>query len=154
MFIYKYINKFSRNRNNFTKKVENLMFTEKWIKKSEHFQKNAKNCFLDNLYDLACFSAQQAIEFFLKGIIIYLTGHKPYIHSLNNLIQEIISLGFQIPQNIIESINSLEEHYMQARYPDSRLNDYTKNEAENAIKNMEVVLNFLNKFYEQIKKAK
>ena len=38
---------------------------------------------------------------------------------------------------------ALEMHYIQARYPDARINDYRRWEAEEAIRCMEVVWNYV-----------
>ena len=114
-----------------------------WYKKSENFAKNAKDALKSGLYDIACFSCHQAIELYLKGKIIDISGSKPYTHSLIELIEILEKFGYKIQKNIKQCIIELNEHYIQARYPDARISEYTKNEAEKAIKCMEEILDYV-----------
>ena len=92
------------------------------------------------LYDIACFSCQQAVEFYLKGKIIEKSGSKPYTHSLVELLRILEELGHEVPEDIKKCAKRLAEHYTQARYPDARLTEYEREEAEEAIKCMERIL--------------
>lgn len=47
-----------------------------WCEKSKRFKINAKKALEMELYDIACFSCQQAIELYLKGKIIEKSGSK------------------------------------------------------------------------------
>ncbi|MCX8193614.1 MAG: HEPN domain-containing protein [Nitrososphaeria archaeon] len=117
---------------------------ERWLKKALNFEAEA----LDNLnsgrYDLACFSAQQSSEMRLKGLLIKLAGSRPYTHLLSEMLEIIRSIcNIEITDEVIECARKLEEHYLQARYPDARLSEYTRREAEEALKCMEVIKKFV-----------
>lgn len=112
-----------------------------WFDKSESFRKNAENALNVELYDVACFSAQQAVELYLKGKIIDRSGSKPYTHSLVELLRIVEKLGYEVPDTVRRCAKELGEHYTQARYPDARVTEYTREEAERAIKCMEEMLN-------------
>jgi len=52
------------------------------------------------LYDIACFSSQQAVELYLKGKIIAKSGSKPYTRSLVELLRIIEKLGYEVPEDV------------------------------------------------------
>ncbi len=114
-----------------------------WKLKAERFRRAAISELEEGRYDVASFSAQQAVELYLKGFIIEKTGSKPYTHLLTELLSLIFELVGKRDENVKRCAASLEVHYLQARYPDSRLKDYTKEEAEEAVRCMEVILNFI-----------
>jgi HEPN domain-containing protein len=113
-----------------------------WFEKSKSFEKNAENALKMKLYDIACFSCQQAVELYLKGQIIAKSGSKPYTHSLVELLNIIEKLGHKVPDDILKCAKELGEHYSQSRYPDARITDYEADEAENAMRCMAVILNY------------
>ncbi len=114
-----------------------------WKTKAERFRKAAESEFEEGRYDVASFSAHQAVELYLKGIIIERTGSKPYTHLLTELLSILFELFGSRDEKVMRCASSLEVHYLQARYPDSRLKDYTREEAEEALRCMEVILNFV-----------
>ncbi len=121
-----------------------------WLKKATNFKENAILAKENKLYDVACFSAQQAVELLLKGIIVGNSGSRPFTHSLIELYEiiEAIDLG-KFPKEIIDCLRTLANHYLQARYPDSRFTEYTLEETENAIKCLEDIFDFASKFLPQ-----
>jgi HEPN domain-containing protein len=48
-----------------------------------------------------------------------------------------------VPPSIIKDIISVEDFYIQSRYPDSRMRDFSEQEAKNALKIIERIINFL-----------
>jgi len=60
-----------------------------WYDKSKSFEKNARKALEIGLYDLTCFSCQQAVELYLKGKIIDKSGSKQCTHSLVKLLKII-----------------------------------------------------------------
>jgi HEPN domain-containing protein len=114
-----------------------------WYDKSKSFEKNAIKAIELGLYDIACFSCQQAVELYLKGKIIDKSGSKPYSHSLVELLKIIEKLGNKVPDEIKKCAKELGEHYTQARYPDARITEYEKDEAKKAIKCMEKILKYV-----------
>ncbi len=118
-----------------------------WLKKATNFKANAILAKENKLYDIACFSAQQAAELLLKGIIVANSGSRPFTHSLIELYEiiEAIDLG-KFPKEIVNCLRTLANHYLQARYPDSRFTDYTLEETEKALNCLEEVFEFASKF--------
>ena len=114
-----------------------------WRLKAERFREAAISELKNGRYDVASFSAQQAAELYLKGFIIGRTGSKPYTHLLTELLKLIFELTGKRNEGVERCAASLEVHYLQARYPDSRLRDYTREEAEEAVRCMEVILDFV-----------
>ncbi len=114
-----------------------------WKVKAERFRKAAESEFERGRYDVASFSAYQAVELYLKGLVIERTGSKPYTHLLTELLSILFELLGSRDEKVMKCASSLEVHYLQARYPDSRLRDYTREEAEEALRCMEVILNFV-----------
>jgi HEPN domain-containing protein len=122
-----------------------FMYTDRWFAKAEIFFELAHESIGKMRFDFASFSAQQAVEFFIKGLLIKKIGAKAYSHSLIELIAALEATGISVPKEIKDCIKELGEHYLQARYPDARVTDYTKSEAEEAINCMEVTVDFLRK---------
>ena len=78
----------------------------------------------------------------LKGLLIKLTETRPITHSTAELPQYLAkTLNAQPPSDVVRCAEALEVHYIQARYPDARINDYRHWEAEEAVRCMEVVWN-------------
>ncbi|MFP3174115.1 MAG: HEPN domain-containing protein [Vulcanisaeta sp.] len=98
----------------------------------------------NNRFDSASFFAQQTIEMLFKGLLIKLTGTRPIIHSTAELLQYLAkTLNVQPLNDVMRCAEALEMHYIQARYPDARINDYRRWEAEEAIRCMEVVWSYV-----------
>lgn len=126
------------------------MHTERWFEKAEMFEVVASESISKGRFDFASFTAQQAVEFYLKGLLILIVGAKPYSHSLIQLMESLTSTGIEVPNDIMNCIRDLGEHYIQARYPDARMTEYTEHEARDAINCMEVCLDFLRRVREDL----
>jgi len=113
---------------------------ESWIEKAERYRSYAKRSFEDGAYDLACFLAQQSAEFFLEGVLIKEVGARPLTHSLYEMAKRLAQLrAVEFPEEAARCSKSLEEHYIQARYPDARLGPYERWEAEECLRCMEML---------------
>jgi len=84
----------------------------------------AKRDLNDGYYDFAALNSQQAAEFALKALLIKKTGYKPYTHSISELLDALSEI-VDVPAKVREC-EGLEEHYVQAGYPDARLRDYRR----------------------------
>ncbi len=113
---------------------------EKWMEKAKRFLQVAKRDLDDGYYDFAALNSQQAAEFALKALLIKKTGFKPYTHSISELL-DALSEVLDVPDTLREC-EGLEEHYVQARYPDARLRDYRREEAEKAVDCAEVIVSY------------
>jgi len=90
------------------------------------------------------FFAQQAAEFYLKGKLIELTGSRLYTHSIVALLNQVISiLNKPLSNDIIKCAKLLAEQYIGSRYPDVRMLDYDKDDAEDCLRCMEMVMNYV-----------
>ena len=117
---------------------------EVWIRKALRFREYAEEDLRSGRYDSAAFFAQQAAEFLLKGVLIKLTGSRPLTHAVSELLAYLAkALGRPVPEDVMRCAEALETHYIQARYPDARLNEYRKWEAEEAVKCMDAVWRYV-----------
>ncbi len=82
-------------------------------------------------YDIACFMCEQAVQLYLKGIILELSGEIPRTHS----IRQLLSILSQLLEKRIEfdrkSLIFLESAYINARYLGFV---YEKEDAEEAVR--------------------
>jgi len=104
----------------------------RWLNKAEENLKVAETSYRNSFYAASCFHAQQAAELALKALIISRKGYQPFTHSLVELTMEL----YETPPHNFPTLNELrwlQEHYLQSRYPNSRISDYSKEEAEKAI---------------------
>ncbi|WP_291766878.1 HEPN domain-containing protein [Caldivirga sp. UBA161] len=115
-----------------------------WVNKARRFRDYAREDLANNRFDSAAFFAQQSIELLFKGLLIKLGGSRPITHSTSELLQYLMKLlGKEAPPGIIRCVELLEQHYIQARYPDARINDYRRWEAEDAVKCMDLVWDYV-----------
>lgn len=59
-----------------------------------------------------------------------------HTHILIKLLKIVEKIGVEVPDKIKTCAKELGGHYTQARYPDTRITEYEKYEAEKAIKCM------------------
>ena len=65
-------------------------------------------------------------------------------HSTSELLAYLAKiLDKSVPEDVMRCAESLESHYVQARYPDARLNEYRRWEAEEAVKCMESIWSYV-----------
>lgn len=122
---------------------------EPWLIKARRFRDYAKEDLVNGRFDTAAFFAQQAVELLLKGVLIKLTGSRPITHSVSELLNYLGKiLNRDIPNNVMRCAESLEQHYVQARYPDARINDYRRWEAEEAVRCMDEVWSYVQQLVE------
>ncbi len=131
-----------------------MLNAERGFGKAQMYRDIALESIEKKRFDFAGFSAQQAVEFFLKGFLIELVGVRPYTHSLPELLAALNEAGIESPPDVKDCVKSLAEHYIQARYPDARVTEYDHEEAIEAIKCMEVTLDFLTKIHTESSKGK
>jgi len=115
---------------------------EVWIRKALRFRECAEEDLRGGRYDSVAFFAQQAAEFLLKGVLI--TGSRQLTHAVSELLTYLAkALGRPVPEDVMRCAETLETHYIQARYPDTRLNEYRKWEAEEAVRCMDAVWRYV-----------
>ena len=82
-----------------------------WETKAQRFYRNALLSFENSIYDIACFSAHQAVELLLKGIIVEKTGSKPFTHSLVELGRILEDVGLRLTDTVKRCLRELSKHY-------------------------------------------
>ena len=116
-----------------------------WLKQAKKDLKHAKNCVVNEDYEWACFSAQQASEKAVKAVYQKI-GAYAWGHSIYALLENL-PLEFQPDNSLKDKGKELDKHYIPSRYPNSYPEGapyeyYTKNEAERSIKYAEQILTF------------
>ena len=114
---------------------ENKTFiVQRWFKKAENDLKNIENNLKseDPPKDTICFHAQQAVEKYFKGDLIYFEKDISKTHDLVKLLSEIEPFISELI-HFEEDLEKLTEFAVQARYPDS-FYEPTLTDAENAYK--------------------
>ena len=67
-----------------------------------------------------------------------LTGSRPLTHPLSELLKLLArAVGVDVPGDVARCAEELENHYVQARYPDARVGEYRRWEGERAVECME-----------------
>ena len=110
----------------------------KWMEKAERDLMSANVNSEQGIFDVAAFLAHQAAEKALKTLYIVKFKRLWKIHDLNELGKSIGA-----PKTILVACDALNPHYIQTRYPTETT--YTKEMAEDAIKNSEKVIEWSKK---------
>ncbi len=76
----------------------------------------------------------------LKAVLIMKAGYKPLTHSITELIEAISEIE-NVPSEVL-NCSEIEEHYIQARYPNARVKKYSFDEAQASVRCGEVIVNF------------
>ena len=98
---------------------EKLSIVKLWFKKADNDLKSIEN----NLKgenpptDVICFHAQQAIEKYMKGVLVYFEKHITKTHDLINL---LTSVAEHIPEleNLENEFHEINRYGVEVRYPD------------------------------------
>lgn len=113
----------------------------RWYAKAERYKSLAYEFLQRGMYAECCFFAQQAAEFYIEAKLVELTGSRPYSHSILQLLREVSAvLGVEISGGLARCAKHLTEQYISARYPDARMLDYDREDAEECVKCMEAVM--------------
>lgn len=118
----------------------------RWIKQAEQTLKSAERDKNAKDYSWACFKAHQSAEFAIKGLL-YGFGIMAYGHSLKKLL-ETLSQRIEVPEAIVRKAKILDRHYIPTRYPDAHVEGspfeyYDEEDAEDALKSAEKILEFV-----------
>ena len=107
---------------------------------------HAEHCITTGDYDLASFLAEQAVQLYLKSIILELTGEVPRTHVIRQLFH-ILRTIIKNKEHIDEFMRKnrrllvgLEEAYLASRY---LFRIYEKEEAEELVNFAKEVINFV-----------
>lgn len=120
----------------------------RWLARAKENLRLSALAMRDGLHALSCFHAQQAAEFALKGVLIGLAGVHLLTHSLVSLASEAERVAeLNMPPE--GGLRRLEDHYLQGRYPNTRISLYRPEEAEEAYRIAEAVLDECSRVLEE-----
>jgi HEPN domain-containing protein len=116
-----------------------------WFRQAEADLRHARNARDSQDYEWSAFASQQAAEKAIKALFQRL--HKEaWGHVLSALLAQL-SGEAKPDADLIDRAKALDKHYIPTRYPNgfergAPVDFYTRNEAEEAIKNAEAILEF------------
>jgi HEPN domain-containing protein len=117
-----------------------------WFRQAEADLRHARNSLDDGDFEWSCFAAQQAAEKALKAVFQKL-GMDAWGHTVTALIGNLPDAVAQPSETLVNYARTLDKHYIPTRYPNGFASGaptdfYTKEEAQNAIRNAEAILEF------------
>ena len=101
---------------------------------------------LDKDYDIAAFMADQAVQLYLKSVILELTGEVPRVHAarqLMHILKDLLGEPKPVDDFVRENrslLIRLEEAYISSRYMPR---EYEKDEAEELVNFAEKAIGFV-----------
>lgn len=118
---------------------------EKWLKQALHDLEMAEKNLEFGGYDVCAFLCHQAVEKFMKALIIKKSGtDAPRIHHLDQLAR---TLGF--PKEVVDKLLLLESDYVASRYPDVSVGvpyeEYSREDAEEKVELAREMVEWLKK---------
>lgn len=121
---------------------------ERWMRQAEHTLGSAERDAREGDFAWACFKAEQAAQFALKGLLAA-WGVPAFGHSLTRLARRLEEAAkVAIPPEVGEALRELERHYIPSRYPNafpsgSPFEFYTEEDARRVLEFGRKVLNFV-----------
>ncbi len=119
--------------------MKGFKLSVEWIEKADVFLNDAERHLANGDFWLTCFEAHQAAEFYLKSLLVSITGLHPYTHDLSELIDSLIEAGFDASEEVKVSSELLTPHYTLLRYPGKRTIRYTKDRADRCLKSARII---------------
>lgn len=121
--------------------------TNNWFEFAREDLIVAKASLKEQVFNLACFHAQQGVEKMLKGYLTCKDQRVPKIHFLDELLELCIKMDARFNE-LKDVCNSLDDYYIPTRYPDALPGTSPqgmpgKEEAREAIAGLEKVMNFM-----------
>jgi HEPN domain-containing protein len=117
-----------------------------WFRQAEADLRHARNAQVDGDFEWSCFAAQQAAEKALKAVFLKF-GMDAWGQTLTALIGNFPPEAVQPPDTLVDFARMLDKHYIPTRYPNgfdsgAPTDFYTNEEAQNAIRYAEALLDF------------
>jgi len=98
------------------------------MKRAKKLYKDSLRSYKEKFYDLALVYLEQALQLFLKAIILKKFGDFPKTHRIKELLELI---GFKLKKEEVMIVSLLEDVYIGGRYLEK---EYSKEEYEIALK--------------------
>jgi len=123
--------------------IKNPEQFKEWQKRVEEDYGSAK-MLLDNdgFPSVVCFHAHQVVEKYLKGYLAYNDFELEKTYQLDGLLKEIAKIDEEFMQFVDEAV-SLNDYYIEARYPTDFREDIPLEEAKEALKKAANVRDFV-----------
>jgi len=120
---------------------------ERWMAQAEHTLKSAIGDVDDGDYGWACFKAQQAAEYAVKGLL-YGLGVAAIGHSILRLLGIVESKGVKVSDELKRKARLLDRHYIPTRYVNAHVEGspfeyYDRETAEESIRCSREILEFV-----------
>jgi len=117
-----------------------------WFRQAEADLQHARNSLEDGDFEWSCFAAQQAAEKAIMAVF-QKRGMDAWGHTLTVLIGNLPDSVAQPSEGLVNYARMLDKHYIPTRYPNGFASGaptdfYTEEEARNAIRNAEAILEF------------
>ena len=117
-----------------------------WFRQAEADLRHARNSLEDGDFEWSCFAAQQAAEKALKAVFQKL-GMDAWGLTVTALLGNLPDTETQPSETLVNYARVLDKHYIPTRYPTGFASGaptdfYTEEEAQNAIRNAEAILEF------------
>jgi HEPN domain-containing protein len=138
----------------------NLEYAKLFIKRAEMDLKSAKVLLDNDIYPDSIYHSQQCIEKAVKAVLV-LNDMVIRKHIVSAIFKKVVrKLSDEVWKekllNLISKIEKLEEHWVLPRYPEpigdeiwNPLDNYTKEDAEECLKDAEEVLNVIKEFLKE-----
>lgn len=118
-----------------------------WFKKGSHDLEDARRLLDGDGYtDTICFLCQQAVEKYLKGYLVAKNINPRPLHQLEELAKDCVRFEKRF-LDFLDEYRVMTRYYIETRYPPLVPIEYTKEEAEKAVRTAEEIIKFVkNKF--------
>jgi len=125
---------------------------EKLMHRAQVFLREARRLLSEGVYDLACFSAEQAAQLYVKAVILKLFGETQRTHGVRELLgylaRKLAEHGYRDASTLISDfvrehralLSMLEDAYIDARYGSTT---FSRDDAERAINVVDALIKVL-----------
>lgn len=114
-----------------------------WLKKGTHDLEDAKRLLENGGYaDTICFLAQQAVEKYLKGYLMFKKINPRPLHHLEELAKDCARFEKRF-LDFLDDYRILTRYYIETRYPPLVPIEYSKREAKRAIEMAKKIIKFI-----------
>lgn len=121
-------------------------YVKEWISKAEKDIKTVETMKkVEDVTEIVCFHCQQAVEKYLKALLIAHDIEFPKTHNIDFLLKQSMNINSSFEKFMG---NSLSEYAVDMRYPDIRYIP-TEDEMNEAIDLMYTIINFVKKIMKQ-----
>jgi HEPN domain-containing protein len=109
------------------------------------------------IHNWACFSAEQAAQLAVKGLL-HGIGGAPWGHDLAALGNAAAAAGLDLPPEVLDAMRRLGRHYIPARYPDAHAagqpgQHYGESDAIDAFRDTAIVFDWTDARWDSLRNA-